>query len=136
MYVWIVLWGYVLHQQYFGAQLVLQLCGLMAILMSIDASAGWTGWSVNYVLPLLLLACNVLIDLYAGTYKSRWKDNLLYALLFAVLGFLPMILYLSSITHALVPMLLAALSSAISILGMLRFAVRVLAQEMRKRFHV
>lgn len=136
LYVWIVVWENVYRRYYFGTQVLTQLCGLTLVFVSFDISAGWTGWSLNHVIPVLLMTCNVLIDLYSGMYKSRWKDNLMYALLFAVLGFVPMILYFAKVTTAWLPMALAALSSTISILGMLRFAVRTLVQEMKKRFHI
>lgn len=136
LYVWIVLHTTVFRHRYFGTQMLLQLAGLMALFVSFDASAGWTGWSLNHVLPLLLTVCNVMIDFYSWVYKSRWKENLMCALTFAILGFVPMILYFTHVTDAMIPMMLSAISSVVSILGMLRFAVRTLMQEIKKRFHI
>lgn len=136
LYVWIVLITLVFSDYYFGTRVFLQLLGLMAMFLSFDYAAGWTGWSVNVALPLLLLASNVLIDTYSGTYKSRWKDNLAYALLFAILGCVPLILYLSHVTDAFFPMLLATVSSIVSALGMLRFAFRSVWHELKKRLHI
>lgn len=136
LYVWIVLRTFVFNEYYFGTRVFLQLLGLMAMFLSFDLVAGWTGWSINYALPLLLMVSNVLIDAYSGTYKSRWKDNLMFAFLFVVLGCLPLIFYCTHITNAFFPMLLSTVASAVSALGMLRFAVRSFAQELKKRLHV
>lgn len=136
LYVWIVLRSTVFSDYYFGTRVFLQLLGLMAMFLSFDYVAGWTGWSIDIALPLLLLACNVLIDAYSGTFKSRWRDNLAYALLFAVLGFLPLILYAAHVTTDFFLMLLSTVSSVVSVLGMLRFAFRSFARELKRRFHV
>lgn len=136
LYVWIVLRTLVFSDYYFGTRVFVQLLGIMAMLLSFDYAAGWTGWSLSTALPLILLACNVLIDAYSGTYKSRWKDNLAYALLFAVLGCVPLILYLAHVTDAVFPMLLATVSSIVSALGMLRFAFRSVWHELKKRLHI
>lgn len=136
LYTWIVLRSSVFSDYYFGTRVFLQLLGLTAMFLSIDYVAGWKGWSVNIVLPLMLFVCNVLIDAYSGTYKSRWKDNLMYAILFAALGFVPLILYAAHVTDAFFPMLLATVSSIVSALGMLRFAFRGAWRELKKRLHI
>lgn len=86
--------------------------------------------------PFLLIGANVLIDVYAYSYKSRWKANLLYALLFAALGCLPIIFYAAGLTTVLWPTILSTVASGLSLLGILRFAVRAFALEMKKRFHM
>lgn len=136
LYTWIVLKSFVYSNYWFGTKVFLQLIGIMLMLVSFDYVAGWTGWSINWVLPFLLIGANVLIDLYAYAYKSRWKENLLYALLFVALGCLPLIFYATGLTTALWPMILSTVASVLSLLGIVRFAVRSFVLEMKKRFHM
>lgn len=136
VYTWIVLKSFVYSQYLFGTKVFLQFVGIMAMMLAFDYVAGWSGWSINWVMPFLLIGANVLIDVYAYSYKSRWKASLLYALLFAALGCLPLIFFAVHITSAMVPMILSTAASGLSLLGILRFAVRTFVLEMKKRFHM
>ena len=46
-------------------------------------------------MPLLLAVGIAYIDLYSYYHKSYWRENLLFAFLLLLLGFIPLILYLS-----------------------------------------
>lgn len=135
LYTWITLRTFS-SRYLFGTKVLLQVVGLTLLILTFYFVAGRTLWAVNYLLPFIPLGANVAIDIYAYTYKTRWKPNLLYALLFAALGFIPLILYFTGVSSAFLPMFLAAVSSTLSILGMLRFALRVLLLELKKRFHM
>lgn len=135
LYTWVTLRTFS-SRYLFGTKVLLQLTGLTLLVLTLYYVAGQTLRAANYILPFLALGANVAIDVYAYIYKSRWKPNLLYALLFAAVGIIPLILYFSGVTTAWLPALLAAVSSALSILGILRFALRVLRLELKKRFHV
>lgn len=120
----------------FGTKLFLQLIALCILTFCFDYIAGWSGWSLGIALPLGLLAANVATDLYAYWYKSRWKPSLLYGLLFAALGFIPLVLCLTGLVRVFWPSVLCAVSSVISLLGMVRFALRSLRSELKKRLHI
>lgn len=120
----------------FGTKVFLEVLSFCLLSFTFDYGAGWRGWSVSICFPLAVLGANVAIDLYAYWYKSRWKASLLYGLLFAALGFLPLFFYAAHMTDALLPMILCLVSSTLSLLGMVRFALRTLASELKKRFHM
>lgn len=120
----------------FGARLLLQGLGVVAVLLAIDYQTGMRGWCVNYIVPFFLIGCNAAIDLYAYVYKSRWVANLIFAFLFVILGYLPLIFCWSGIASAWTPAILSAVASTLTLLGILRFAIRSFALEMKKRFHV
>lgn len=120
----------------FGARMFLQGLGIVAVLLSIDYQMGYSGWCVNYVVPFFLIGLNAGIDLYAYVYKSRWVANLIFAFLFIVLGYVPLIFCWTGVATAWTPAVLSAVASSLTLLGTLRFAVRSFSLEMKKRFHV
>lgn len=136
-YSWLTITTALHPSWFFGTRVFFQLIGLTAVFLMIDYLAGWQGWSVRIVLPFLLIGSNVAIDIYAYGHKSRWKDSLVYALLFAGLGCLPIVFWSTGVEKGsmLLP-ILSAVASALTVLGMLRFAVRTFVLELKKRFHV
>lgn len=136
LYVWILVRNTILSDVYVGVKVLFQMLGIMGISLSYDFVFGPIGWSVEYVLPFVLIAGIVYIDLYSYIHKSKWRDNLVYAILFVALGFLPFIFYFTGITHAAVPMALCTFASGITVLGLLRFAIRRLSGEIKKRLHI
>lgn len=135
-FVWVLVKIVVMSDMFAGTKAFVQVLALFALAISIDYTAGFRGWSYEYVLPFILIASIVYIDLYSFFHKSYWRDNLLYAILFVALGFIPLVLYLTGLTHAFVPAVLSAVASVVTILGMLRFMVRQIRNEMRKRLHM
>ena len=87
-------------------------------------------------MPLILGLGIAYIDFYSYFHKSYWHENLLYAVLFLLMGFIPLILYLVGIKIAIVPLVLCTFASGITILGILRFALRQVKSEMQKKFHM
>lgn len=120
----------------FGTKIFLQFLVICILTFTLDALTGWNGWSLRDCFPLAVLGSNVAIDLYAYHYKSRWRASLLYGLLFAFLGLVPLILYQSHVTDAALPAALCLISSVLSLLGMLRFALWTMGSELRRRLHI
>ncbi len=136
LYAWILVGSTIFSEIHPGGKCFLQLVGIMAMMLVFDYLSGWLGWSYEYVLPTLLVTCVIYIDFYSWIHKSKWRDNIVYALLFVGLGFLPLILYLNGLTHALAPVIMTTIGSGLTILGILKFTVRYIAGEMKRRLHV
>ncbi|MDL2236239.1 DUF6320 domain-containing protein [Christensenellaceae bacterium OttesenSCG-928-K19] len=136
LYVWILVRITIISDMHVGAKVLFQILGVMGLALAYDFVFGWHGWSYEYVLPFLLIAAIAYIDVYSYIHKSQWRDNLVYAVVFVLLGFLPFIFYFTGVTHAAIPMALCTFASGLTILGLLRFAVRRAYGEIKKRFHI
>jgi hypothetical protein len=136
LYVWILVRHTIMSETYVGAKVFLQIGGVMGMMLAFDYMGGLYGWSYEVIFPLLLVAAIVYIDFYAWIHKSLWRDNLVYAIFFVALGCAPLALYLTGLTHAFAPMLLSAVASGVTVLGLLRFTIRHLREELHKRFHI
>lgn len=135
-YAWIIIQFTIFSPKSGGVKIGCYMLGAMAVLAAFDYTAGYTGWCLNYGLPLILIAGLIAIDLYSFVHKSKWRDNLAFAIFYVILGAIPIILYFAKITTAWLPTLLCAIAAGITVLGLIRFSVRYFAEEMRKRFHI
>lgn len=136
LYVWVMVRITLFSDMYAGTKALFQILGVMGMMLAYDFVSGWHGWSCEYILPLVLVAGIVYIDVYSYIYKSYWRDNLVYAIVFVAIGFLPFIFYFTGVTHAVVPMVLSTVASGLTVLGILRFTVNYFKTEMKKRFHI
>ena len=136
IYTWILVRTTILSDMSTGKKVLLQLVGIMGMMLAFDFTAGWTGWSYEYILPLLIVAAITYMDIYSYIHKSYWRDNLLYAIILVLISLIPIVFYFTGITHTLVPMILSSIAGILTVLGILRFAVRRIGGEMKKRFHI
>ncbi len=136
LYAWIFVRVCIVSDVFPGAKAFAQMAGVMGLMLSIDYVSGWYGWSYEVILPFILTLGIVYIDFFSWIHKSLLRDNLVYAIIFVGLCFLPLIFYLTGITHVLVPTLLSTIAGALTILGILRFTIRHLSTELKKRFHI
>ena len=136
LYAWVLVKGTILSDWFAGVKVLLQMVTLIAMFMAFDFVGSRSGWSYQYMLPLILAIGIAYIDIYSYNHKSHWRGNLVYAILFVAMGFIPLILYVSGVKQGFFLMALSTFASGITILGLLRFAFRYLKLEMQKRFHM
>ncbi|MEG0258163.1 MAG: DUF6320 domain-containing protein [Christensenella sp.] len=136
LYSWVLVRIVVLSDVSAGLKTLLQVVTLTAMFLAFDYVGGGIGWSYTFVMPLILGIGISYIDFYSYLHKSYWRENLLYALLLLILGFIPIILYFAGIKMAVAPFVFSTIASILTILGILRFALRQLKSEMQKHFHM
>lgn len=132
---WLIIQFTVFSPKEGGVKIGLYMLGAFVVLAAFDYTAGYTGWCLNYGLPFILTAGLIAIDLYSSVHKSKWKDNLAFAIFYVILGSIPLIFYFSKVTTRLFPAILCAFVAGFTIFGLIRFSLRYFAEEMRKRFH-
>lgn len=112
--------------------MVLILTGLSALW---DFLSGWSGWSVQYALPLIVLTALVAALIAAKASRLKTGDTILYLQGVAVVGLIPLLLVFLRIVDPVWPSLVASIAS-ISILLFTIVRHRVaLKEEIQKRFH-
>ncbi|MEG0251660.1 MAG: DUF6320 domain-containing protein [Christensenellaceae bacterium] len=136
LYAWVLVKLTIFSTRFVGIKVLIQMLALVGMFMAFDFVSGGTGWSYNYILPLVLGIGIAYMDSYSYFHKSYWRGNLLYAILFVALGFIPLIFYVTGVSHAFFPTFLSTFASGITILGICRFALRYFKLEMKKRFHM
>ena len=131
-----------LRRRYNGPRQVFQLLLLVsALLIFTDWFHGYTGYSVDLVIPILCsvtLVCNFIFAFW----RSRFTQNaLVYMLLNIGVGILPYLLLLFRVgtgridAHS-IPWVICLIVSIITFLGLVIFKGRALLAEFAKRFHL
>lgn len=146
MLVWVVaallVLRILLRRRYNGPRQVFQLLLLVsALLIFTDWFNGYTGYSVDLVIPILCsvtLVCNFIFAFW----RSHFTQNaLVYMLLNIGVGVLPYLLLLFRVgtgridAHS-IPWVICLIISAITCLGLIIFQGRALRSELEKRLHI
>lgn len=131
-----------LRRRYNGPRQVFQLLVLVsALLIFTDWFHGYTGYSVDLVIPILCsvtLVCNFIFAFW----RSHFTQNaLVYMLLNIGVGILPYLLLLFRVgtgridAHS-IPWVICLIISVITCLGLIIFQGRALRSELEKRLHM
>ena len=105
-------------------------CGL------IDRLCGWYRWSVNFVVPGLVAAAAMAIVLCIAIRPDKFRTYTIYQVVIAVVGFIPVALWLTGLSEIEWTAMAAAAVAILSFAVILVFYRRHTTSELKKRFHV
>ena len=102
----------------------------------IDRLTGFDGWSVNYVIPQILILANVGIFILMMINRMVLREFLFYQLAMTIIGFIPIGLILSDIVTRPLTSFVSIIISAVILLGTIIFGDKTVKSELIRRFHV
>ncbi len=136
IYLWINFWIALKLKKNWGLTVLIQIISISLFCMVIDWTVNdWARWSINYVVPGLIIAGSVFITVITIVKPMNFRDYIIYLLEIAILGLLSLLLvwlHLSTVRWTLIT---AAFYSVGTFLGMFLFADRKTKHELKKRFH-
>lgn len=112
-----------------------QVISLTILLLVIDGMSGSVQWSVNYVVPFVIIAGILLISIIMIKVRMNWTGYISFLLMMIGFGFLPLILYLSGIADVLWPSISAASFGVATFIVMLLVANQSVMTQLSRRFH-
>lgn len=118
-----------------GSKILVQVFGLSIMLLSIDIMSRFHRWSVNFVIPFLIITATLLITVIILNKRMRWHEYVGYILAMIVMGFLPIVLYVSGIATILWACAITSLYALLTLTGMLIFSDKTFKEEFVRRFH-
>lgn len=125
----------ILSASHLGGKIIAQVVSLTLLLLVIDGVTGSMEWSVNYVVPFVIIAGIMLLTIIIITVRLKWTGYISFLLLMIALGFLPLILYFSGVATVLWPSVSAASFSAATFLAMLIIGNASVMTQLGRRFH-
>lgn len=135
IYVWLNLMNLTRNARNPGSITLWQLLTVSGLVFVIDYLTGWHRWSVNYVIPFLIMAAAVAIVLCIAIRPVKYRAYTLYQLVIAILGVMAVFLWVFGFAEIEWPVMAAAATSAFCFAVMAVFAGRLTRNELRKRFH-
>ncbi len=113
-----------------------QLWCISGLLFVIDYLTGYYRWSVNYVIPFLIMGAVAAMALMILIRPMKYRAYIIYLLVMAVLGGLSVLLWIFGYSDTEWPVVTSAFVSAVCFFAVTFFLRRRTRNELEKRFHV
>lgn len=78
-----------------------------------DALTGWRGWSIDYVIPIVCASSMLTVGIITKVKKVPKEDYMIYFVLEALFGIIPIIFFLTGILNTVYPSLICIALSLI-----------------------
>ena len=114
--------------------LTVLMIGLL-IFIDFDTVPDNNGWSLNYLMPLLLMSANLAISVIIWAKRLNYRDYFFYLLVIIVFSLVPIILAFVNIVTILWPSICAFLVAISILLFIIFFFPKLITEEIQKRFH-
>src|SRR5699024_11883183 len=105
------------------------------MLFFLDAASGSSKWSIHYVIPFLVMLATMFVTIIVLLKRMKWRGDIGYLSTRVVLGFIPVLLFLSSWSTVLWPGASTALYAVLALLGLVLFSAEAMKNEIVQRFH-
>ena len=101
-----------------------------------DWQTGWRGWSLDYLIPIIYVAAELVMYITARIMKLSPRDYLTYALIDGLFGILPVLFILFRWVKILYPSILCAAFSVIFLAAIFIFQGDQIKKELNKKMHI
>ena len=108
----------------------------VAVVVLIDFLTGFSGWSVNYVLPSAFILIDVTVIILMIVNSRNWQSYIPMQLLIIVLSIIPFILMHFGISSDSIICLIALCVAVFVFVGSVIVGGRRAMDELYRRFHV
>lgn len=136
LYIFILIRNCILSKYNTAFRIVVQMISLSVLMYIIDYFSGYTGWSINYVIPLLSVVSSFTIVIVLLARKVKYSEYIFCLISSIILGTIPFILWVFKLVEVLWPSLFAVCFSFMVFLGIIIFADKLTKEEFKKRFHI
>lgn len=119
----------------YGFFILAQVTLVSLVVFAIDYAIGYIGWSVDYVIPFLIISGGLVISVICIIKPLKYKEYLVYLLVLAFMGLLPLILILTGISKVQWGNRACVLYSILTVVALMLFTRRRLKSELRRRLH-
>lgn len=118
-----------------GAHLLIQTICISIILIIIDNVLGYIGWSVNIAIPILITINNIAMFIILLVNYKRYTQYIFYHLGLFLISLTPALFYLLNVSNSFGFMIIAILTTTISLTSAIIFSGKDSLHELKKRFH-
>ena len=118
-----------------GPNILTQVIGISALSIIIDYFLGYSGWSLDIIFPLDLMAGTTIITVMILLNSKRFTDLVIYQLMFGLMGIVILaMIYFQVIIFRQIA-IIGSYYTIITCVGLFFFADRQMIHELKKKFH-
>jgi VIT1/CCC1 family predicted Fe2+/Mn2+ transporter len=135
LYFWSIIAHAIKHNINIVRKIFVQTIAISLLTIVIDITIGYIGWSVNYVVPEIIIIANIAALILIIINRMKWYSYILYQIAIAILGFIPVILYFCGIMHELWSVMVSVIISFVVLCGTVIFSDKSVKNELKRRLH-
>lgn len=118
-----------------GPNILTQVIGISALSIIIDYFLGYSGWSLEIIFPLGLMAGTTIITVMILLNSKRFTDLVIYQLMFGLMGIVILaMIYFQVILFRQIA-IIGSYYTIFTCVGLFFFADRQMIHELKKKFH-
>ncbi len=133
---WTSVGAVVLRRRHVSKIITWQVTILSLLMLAWDWMLGWQGWSLNYSIPIVLLAAQASLYILAQVLHMESGDYMVYLLLCGLLGLLPLLFLIFGWVTIRLPSVICVGVSLLMIAATLIFQGGIIRHELSKRLHI
>ena len=125
------------HNKSHRKKIMVQSILIMPVLILIDYILGYTGWSIDFAIPCVILILDIAILVLMIINSSNWQSYiLLQVYILIICGILTIFMAAGLFFKHNLFMIIADLASVLLLIGTLVFGDRPATTELKRRFHI
>lgn len=134
-YVYLMIREAVLTYKNIGSIVVINVYMLSVIGFILDIILGFRGWSIDYLIPILVLSGIISLIVFLFIKPKMFANYFIYVLTMTFFGIIELVFLLSGIIKVKIISIIAIFISIMSIIGLFMFGNEEAKNEFVKRFH-
>ena len=135
IYLWVLMAYSIKRNRTIASQILVQVLCVSSLTVIMDSSIGYVGWSVNYVIPEIIILANISVLVLIIVNRMYWQTYVLNQMVIAVCGLIPGVLYLCGLIQVPLPTIIATATSFIVLVFTMIFGDKTIKSELKRRFH-
>lgn len=108
----------------------------MVLAVAWDIGTGWRGWSVDFVIPALLLCAMATTLVLIFALHIQMEDSVIYICMLIALGLVPVIFIFTDVGHFLYLSLACVVASVLYLAALCTLQTSSFVAQLRRRFHL
>lgn len=136
LYVYVLLRYAILGKSGYRSKVLLLTSIAILSAVAIDIVTGYRGWSLDYVLPVGIIAVDVIIIACMLINRRNWQSYIMWQILMVLCSILPIIFYYSELEKNEFLVFLPMAVSGSLFLGTMIIGDRRAYMELKRRFHI
>ncbi len=124
------------HHKGHKSKMFAQMIGAIVLVVLIDLAVGYTGWSVNYALPVAIMLFDLVIIIVMLINNDNWQNYIILEIAMLVVSIFTMILVFTDVVTAPLLTIIAFGITCIILLATVIFGDKTAITELSRRFRI
>lgn len=125
----------VMNRTNLGAKVIWQAAGILILTWIIDMVTGYTGWSLRYAIPVMLLLADGMLVVMMLFDTIRWQGYFMCQIAVTILSVIPVVLAAWGLVDNMNAAIITCVIICLILVATVIFGGRGVKNELKRRFH-